>query len=200
MAKDVQEYKKKIIKAVENTIKKSEYLFKQKSTLYGNEYDIINDFCHILKNNINLEHKDKDGKSAYLLRREYATPFKCSMKGLNFEVKPEDSRYGRGKYGILLLNPEFVEKNDYLTIRNQDYRVFKKDVKNNMKNQPKPIVLYGLEFMFLRDPIRIKEKNYFNKTADDIIQAVLQDAEKLKAGKNIEGFIEKHKNAFLYKQ
>ena len=196
MGEDTESYKKQLVDEVESTIVKIEKLFKEKPSSFFNEYCIVDEFSRIFKNSADFEQKDMNGKPISLITREYATPFKCSMKKLNFEVKPEDSDYIRGKYDIVLLNPEFVEKNDYFTIRNQDYRIFKKNVKLNMKNQPKPIVLYGLEFMFLRDQIGIAEPNYFNKTADDIIRGVLQDADKLKAGKDIAGFMENTKMLF----
>lgn len=52
-----------------------------------------------------------------------------------------------------------------------------------------PIILYGLEFMYSRDPLEYSRGKNKEKGIDQFIAKVIQDADKLIASKNMEGFM-----------
>ncbi|MCD6220869.1 hypothetical protein J7K25_01760, partial [bacterium] len=148
--------------------------------LFFTESDIVCYFYSILCQNLgsNIYAKDKDGHNHSLIHREYPTPFRCDMSNGRFEIKDDEERtkkggkYQRGHYDMIILNPNFIYKYSYEVIKAQDYELYKSEVFSE-SNNVSPVILYGLEFMYRRDPLTEKQIKYF-------VRKVIQDADKLK--------------------
>jgi len=135
---------------------------------------------------------DKDGHERFLVHREYPTPFRCDMSGGRFEVKDDErtargGKYQRGHYDIVVLDPDFVGRHPYEVIRAQNYQLWKQEVVPEVGSYSPPI-LYGLEFMYRRDPLRYSRGRDRKKGIEAFLAKVVQDADKLLASKE-RGFI-----------
>jgi len=136
---------------------------------------------------------DKDGHEHFLVHREYPTPFRCDMSDGKFEVKDDDARterggkYRRGHYDIVVLDPDFVDRHRHEVIRAQIYQLYKDEVVSEVDSHGPPI-LYGLEFMYRRDPLRYCRGGEREKRIEAFLAKVAQDADKLLALKE-RGFI-----------
>jgi len=137
---------------------------------------------------------DKDGHEHFLVHREYPTPFRCDMSDGKFEVKDDDARterggkYRRGHYDIVVLDPDFVGRHRFEVIRAQNYQLFKDEVVSKVDSYAPPIV-YGLEFMYRRAPLRYSRGTDREMGIEIFKSRVEQDADKLLASRN-GGFID----------
>jgi hypothetical protein len=183
-----------IIDAVDKTIKELCDEFQSHPTLFYTENDIVCYSYSLLKNNIPTPpYHDKDGGEHLLIHGEYPTPFRCDMGGSKFEIKgdnettPGGGRYQRGHYDIVVLNPDFIHQHTYNEIKGQDYELYKTHVISTPWKDT--VILYGMEFMYSRDALEYSRGQNREKGIDQFISKVIQDADKLVASKNIEGFM-----------
>jgi hypothetical protein len=81
-----------------------------------------------------LEHQELttlDGYKTCIVHHEYPTPFRCDMKEYSFRRTSDYERtlrgglYKRGHYDLVILNPEFVEKNELDIVCGKDYEKVK---------------------------------------------------------------------------
>ena len=66
----------------------------------------------------------QNGIRVSLVHGEFPTPFRCSMTGRSFDLKPKDSHVNRGHFDIVVLNPQAVTECEFETVRSQYYRQF----------------------------------------------------------------------------
>lgn len=192
-----------IIQAVDESIDDICKDFKSNPTLFYTENDIACYFYSIFQEKVKyLTVSDKDNSQHFIIHREYPTPFRCDMKGNNFEVKSDIDRtlnggkYKRGHYDIVILNPDFIRQYPYDVIKGQNYELYKEKVLNSAS---KSTVLYGLEFMFSRDPIKLSKGSCEDKGIDQFIAKVIQDADKLNHSISYNNFMKYHKMVVFIK-
>jgi hypothetical protein len=85
-----------------------------------------------------------------LVRQEYPTPFKCQMGDLRFEVLDDRSRGKRGHYDLVVLNPWWLDKAPLQAIRNDDFALFREQVRDKAQPDDPPLCLAGIEIYLLR--------------------------------------------------
>lgn len=193
-----------IINSVDKSIDSLISIFPSHPTLFYTENDLVCSFFAILKQNLPFyEAPDKEGFWHSLIHSQYPTPFRCDMTKGKFKVMDDDARtekgtkYQRGHYDLVILNPDFIKQYTYEVINAQNYEKFKKEIRfESWKDNP--IVLYGIEFMFSRAPLKWSRGQNNEKGIENFISSILQDYNKLLAAKNIAGFAAKIKMlAFL---
>lgn len=189
----------KIIEAVDNSVEALCSEFRSHPTLFFTENDIVCYFYRILQQKLPIiKTSDKDGSEHFLIHREYPTPFRCDMSKNKFELKDDDARtkkgekYQRGHYDVVVLNPDFIRQHTYKVIKGQDYELYQEKVLSKIESYS-PVILYGLEFMYSRDPLKYSRGNVKEKGIEEFIAKVIQDADKLIASKNKGGFMERIK-------
>ena len=133
-----------------------------------------------------------------LIHGEYPTPFRCDMEKNKFEIKDDEARtknggkYQRGHYDIVVLNPDFISQHPYKVIKAQNYELYKEQVLSKIDRYC-PVILYGLEFMYSREPLKYSRGDDKEKGINEFVAKITQDAEKLIASKNIKGFMDQIK-------
>ena len=188
-----------IIETVEKSIDLLCCKFHSHPTLFFTENDIVCYFYSVLQQNIPISKAiDKDGYEHCLIHREYPTPFRCDMGKSKFELKDDDTRtekggkYQRGHYDIVVLNPQFIRQHSYEVIKAQNYELYKDQALSKIESY-NPVILYGIEFMFRRDPLKYSRGKNKEKGINEFIAKVTQDADKLLASKNMKGFMDRVK-------
>jgi hypothetical protein len=171
---------------VDSTIKELKDEFQQNGSLFYTENEIVCHFYSILQGKLDWKLvEDRAGRLHYLVHREYPTPFRCDMRGAHFKVKSDDDwvdrekkkgKFKRGHYDIVVLNPAFIQAADYQSAKAQNYE----RVKDDLKKASQPTILYGLEFMFNRDPFESQKTKLRGTSLENFPEKVLQDYEKLR--------------------
>jgi len=184
-----------IIEAVNKSIDTISGEFRSHPTRFFTENDIVCRFYGILLEELPVSKAiDKDGHEHFLVHREYPTPFRCDMSGGRFEVKDDDARtekggkFQRAHYDMVVLNPDFVDRHPHEVIRAQNYQLYKDEVVSEVDSHGPPI-LYGLEFMYRRDPLRYSRGTDREKGIEVFKSRVEQDADKLLASRH-RGFMD----------
>jgi len=169
-----------LINTVDESIKTLCREFQSRPSLFFTENDIVCFFYNILRQNLtNPFAKDRDGYEHLLIHGEYPTPFRCDMRGDKFEIKNDDeTKFKRGHYDIVVLNPDFIRAHSYPVIKGQNYEEFKNVALPHISDYS-PIVLYGIEFMFSRDPLKVSKGENQERGVQGFVAKVLQDAKKL---------------------
>jgi len=188
-----------IIDAIDYSISTLCKKFQNQPTLFYTENDIVCYIYSILQEKLHFkEINDQDKKKHFLVHREYPTPFRCDMGENKFEIKDDEARtknggkYQRGHYDIVVLNPDFIKQKTYEEIKAQDYELYKNGVIDQIEKY-KPIILYGIEFMYSRDPMKFSRGDKKEKGIDDFVAKIIQDADKLIASKEYNGLMDKIK-------
>jgi len=184
-----------IIKAVDKSIKVLCSEFRAHPTLFFTENDLVCYFYSILQQKLPIFNAyDKDGRKHFLIHMEYPTPFRCDMSKNKFKLKDDETRtekggkYQRGHYDLVVLNPDFINQHQYEIIKAQNYELYKAQALSKI-DRYKPIILYGIEFMFSRDPLKYSKGKNKQKGINGFVAKVTQDADKLLTSKNMEGFM-----------
>ncbi len=188
-----------IIDAVDRSINELCDQFQSYPTKFYTENDLVCFLYHLLRRNVEPpDVYDKDGCMHSLIHTEYPTPFRCDMGGNRFVVKDEADRteaggkYQRGHYDIVTLNPGFVRHHTYQEIKAQDYELYQRRVLSNL-SVDNPVILYGIEFMFSRDPLERFRGENKERGVDQFIPKVIQDADKLIESRKVKGFMDRVK-------
>lgn len=171
--------------------------FQRHPTHFFTENDIVCHFYHVLANQLGeFLVKDIDGFEHKIVHAEYPTPFRCDMGGTKFILKSENDRtprghkFERGHYDIVVLNPDFIRNHSFNVIKAQDLASYQNEVLEKMAG---PIVLFGIEFMYQRDPLKYSRGPDNIKTINEFIAKIIQDADKLLASKEYGGFMKQIK-------
>ena len=179
-----------IIEATNESIELLCNEFRSHPTLFFTENDIVCYFYRLLQEKLPvLKVKDKDDCGHFLIHTEYPTPFRCNMGNGTFKVVEDDIRtekggkYKRGHYDLIILNPDFIKHYSYEVLKAQNYELYKREVLSG-NNSYGPTILYGIEFMFSRDPLKFSRGKDKEKGIDEFVKKVIQDADKLLASKN----------------
>ena len=184
-----------IIDAVDNSIKILHDEFKSQPSLFFTEDDLVCYLYQTLQQKLPIVRTpDKDDHQHFLIHKEYPTPFRCDMAGTKFEIKNDEERtekggkYKRGYYDLIVLNPDFIRQYTYDEIKAQDYESYKEKVLSKIELDT-PVILYGLEFMFSRDPLKSSRGINKEKGINHFIAKINQDAKKLELSRNFKGFM-----------
>jgi hypothetical protein len=102
----------------------------------------------LLKNPAVAASEDSGGAS--LVRQEYPTPFKCQMGDLRFEVLEDNARAQRGSYDLVVLNPWWVDKASAKAVKNDDFVVFRKEIRDQAQPEDPPLCSVGIELHLVR--------------------------------------------------
>ena len=188
-----------IIEAVDKSIEMLCSEFQSDPTLFFTENDLVCYFyCFLWQKLPTSNVYDKDGYKHSLIHMEYPTPFRCDMSKNKFEIKNDEERtekggkYQRGHYDMVILNPDFIKDHSYEVIKAQNYELYKEQVLSNI-DRFKPVILYGLEFMYRREPLKYSKGEDEEKGINDFVAKVIQDADKLVYSQNKKGFMGKVK-------
>ena len=183
---------KKIAKAVESQLRSLKEMFRAEPTRFFTENDVVCTFHRILHEALDrlglATAADRDGLPQSLIHCEYPTPFRCDMKNGGFSAKNDTvrnrrgSRYRRGHYDVVVLSPRFVLEHTFGDLKAQNYERYKKNVLSCIAEE-KPTILYGVEFVYCRDPIKSE------KGAHRFVQEVRQDTDKLEESLSTTGFM-----------
>jgi len=73
-------------------------------------------------------------------------------------------------------------------IKAQNYKLYKAQALSKI-DRYKPVILYGIEFIFSRDPLKYSKGENKEKGVNGFVAKVTQDADKLITSKNMEGFM-----------
>jgi hypothetical protein len=195
---DESDQREEITGAVESAISALLDLFKNEPTLFFTENDLVCCFHRMLHEELTRLGRatatDKDHKPHNLIHCEYPTPFRCDMGSKRFEIKADDARtaggkkYRRGRFDVAVLNPSFIGKHPYASVKAQHYDVFRSAVLSELSVDV-PAVLYGVEFVFCRDEIKPSRGGDWEKAAKEFVAKVRQDTAKLTAGVATTGFM-----------
>ncbi|MFM2219583.1 MAG: hypothetical protein RL240_3901 [Planctomycetota bacterium] len=188
----------RIINAVDKSISDLAGLFEREPTRFFTENDLVCCLHHILCGYLDVlgvaTVNDKNNYPHSLVHCEFPTPFRCDMKIKVFEVKSDSDRtenggkYKRGHFDVVVLNPEFVERNSYTEIKCQNYADFRA---SSILSPDRPMILYGIELVFSREPIKQSRGKDKDAAVRAYVAEVAQDAAKLRASVAIPGFMQK---------
>lgn len=109
-------------------VRKLTETFQRHPDWFFTEHDIHSVLYNIVKEELQLDGispvKTHDKHQVTLVHHEYPTPFRCSMKGYDFEIK-HDKPYKRGHYDLVILNPVFVNNHEFDVVCAKDYQKFR---------------------------------------------------------------------------
>lgn len=152
-----------IVRAVDSSIEKLCADFHEHPSYYFTENDLVCKFNQLFTSETrDYKVKDHDEKYHRIIHMEYPTPFKCSMKGSDFQLKANDSRYRRGHFDIVILNQDIIRQLNFEEIRSQSYPMVMNKVLNKV-NRTSPMILYALEFIFHRGCLKKKGLEDFGR-------------------------------------
>ena len=102
--------------------------FHQHPDWFFTEHDIHSVLYNIAKEELQqngiMTEKTIDRHRVILVHHEYPTPFRCYMKGYNFELR-DYKPYKRGHYDLIILNSEFVKNYKLDVVCGKDYQKFR---------------------------------------------------------------------------
>jgi len=187
------------LEAVDRSIESVCQEFRSNSTQFFTENDIAcRLYSAILGRLPESTVNDLDLKSQSLIHMEYPTPFKCDMKGDNFVVADPDSRFHRGHYDLVVLDPRFVKSHSYVVTYGQSFRRCRETI-IPWSAANGPFIAYGIELMLRRRPLAEHKVLDRWNTWDNRMAKFWQDCEKLRAGKE-KGFIRKTKGILFIRE
>lgn len=130
------------------------------------EHDLVARFYHLASRRL--------GGCSRLLHCEYPTPFKCSMAGSTFSHEDDGSRFHRGHYDLVVLDPDFVCEHecDLDLLTGQDWKATREFLQTGRFRQV-AVMLYEL--------MLVHRKVNGDGTVSDIAEHVGQDWKKLLA-------------------
>ena len=181
---------------VDQALERMKHEFERESSYFFTENDLVCFFYRLLLSEMpDPVAKDADGRKHLIVHMEYPTPFRCDMREGDFELKKDDEvtdgkkPFKRGHYDIAVLNPNIISKLTYDEIKGQDYVLFKEKVLED-ESIAKPVILYGIEFAYRRDPISWRGVEKLSKEVFQDHQKLLESRIPTRKGFNHNGFIE----------
>ncbi len=108
---------------IHSTIRTIVNQFKRKQDNFFNEHDFHQYCYHIFygKKQFSKQYRTLDGKKTNIVHPEYPTLKRFRRK----PIGRVDDRGVRARYDMVVLNPEFIERNDFETVRDRDIRKVK---------------------------------------------------------------------------
>ena len=153
-----------------STIEQLIETFPKHLSCFFTERDIHSVLYNIAKQELQLNRvlteQTRDGHRVMLAHHEYPTPFRCYMKGGNFELR-DYKPYKRGHYDLVILNPEFVKSNKLDVVCGKDYQKFRSAMRE-VKVDP---LIWACEVIFFPG---------VKKLPKNAIKIIEQDALKVK--------------------
>jgi hypothetical protein len=123
--------------------------FMRDPSAFSKEAELCNSLSSILSKNPAFA-ADEGSDGASLVHQEYPTPFKCQVGDLRFEVLEDNARAQRGSYDLVVLNPWWVDKASPRALRNDDFKVFRKEIRDQAQPGDPPLCLIGIELHLVR--------------------------------------------------
>jgi hypothetical protein len=123
----------KIIEIVKSSIDDLCEEFKENSTFYFTEKDLVWKFYNIFSSKLgDYIVLDKNGNKHRIFHTEYSTPFRCDMDKSKCKIVSDSDRkikdngenggkFKRGRFDIVILNPLTIQQFSFEEIRSQDY-------------------------------------------------------------------------------
>lgn len=143
--------------------------FKENPFVFFREAELHSQLYNLLAGNL-LFHCKREGLLCSLVHQGYPTPVKCDMGNYGFEVKNDSSRFRRGHYDMVVLNPWWVVRGTPLNaLMGNNFPSFRKEIRDKAQKEYPPLCLIGIEIHLVRS-------ERFNKTDYKLIR---QDYRKL---------------------
>jgi len=124
-------------------------LFRQDPSAFSREAELHSRLSALLASDSSFTLETQTGPVP-LVHQEYPTPFKCQMGDLRFEVLDDNSRGKRGHYDVALLNPWWVDKAPLQAIRNDNFALFRKYIRDKAQPEDPALCLVGIEIYLIR--------------------------------------------------
>lgn len=145
------------------------------------EHDIHSVLYNITNEELQLsgvfEEKTSDEYQVSMVHHEYPTPFRCDMKGYNFEKK-DRAPYKRGHYDLVVFNPDFVRDNELRVVCGKDYQKLRSAMRK-VKVEP---LIWACEVIFF-PAVKKLPKNAFKIIKQDALK--VKETLRHKVGQNI---------------
>jgi len=136
-------------KAVTAAIGQLTEAFRQVPSAYTTAAELQGKLAALLANRP-LVGAEGTTRSDPLVLQEYPTPFKCQMGDLRFEVLEDGARAERGRYDLVILNPWWVGKVSPEAIKNDDFALFRQEIRDAAQPEDPPLCLVGVEIHVVR--------------------------------------------------
>lgn len=182
----------RVTEIVEICLQKIRDDFGEHTERYYTENDVVCNFYLQLRTEFS-EDCSKSIREAgpSVIHMEFPTPFRCNMKGGNFAMAKDDERtgggkkYKRGHFDVVVFNPASIARFNEQLLRSQNYESYQSEIAPRL-NEDDPLILYGIEFGYDREPLTMNGARRCNKKA-------IQDHDKLNEAMKIPGFMKKRR-------
>ena len=124
-------------------------LFRRDPTAFVRDAELCSRLSALLAGHSSFTVETPDGPLS-LTHQEYPTPFKCQMGDLRFEVLEDGARAERGRYDLVILNPWWVGKVSPEAIKNDDFVLFRQEIRDAAQPEDPPLCLVGIEIHLVR--------------------------------------------------
>jgi hypothetical protein len=135
--------------AVEMAIEELNTLFKGNPLLFFTEAELHSYLYGLLTANPMFSCQASWGACS-LVHQEYPTPFRCDMGNGRFAPASDESRFRRGHYDLVVLNPWWVDKTSCEALMGKDFRSFCAEVRDKAAPDDPPLCLVGIEMYLVR--------------------------------------------------
>jgi len=122
--------------------------FKAEPSVFSGEDALHTKLSTLLVDNLHSTAQTTT-RATSIVHRRYPTPFKCQMGDLRFEVLEDRSRGKRGHYDIAVLSPWWLDKASLKAIRNDNFALFRKYIRDKAEPQDPPLCLAGIEIYLI---------------------------------------------------
>lgn len=136
-------------KAVRHSIDQLNGLFKVNPSEFFREAELHSKLYGLLMGDPVFSHGAKGG-SRCLVHQEYATPFRCDMGDMRFEVLEDEARGRRGHYDLIVLNPWWLGRVPLDSLRSDDFAAFRQEIRDKAGKHDPPLCLVGIEMHLVR--------------------------------------------------
>ena len=136
-------------KAARRIIDNLARLFLRDPGAFDTEAELHNQLYRLLSEHQSFR-TDSTPSVPSLVLQEYPTPFKCQIGDLRFEVLEDGARAKRGHYDLVILNPWWVGKVSLEATNNDDFAVFRKEIRDATQPEDPPLCLVGIEIHLVR--------------------------------------------------
>ncbi len=134
--------------AVRKSISQLAGLFRQDPAAFSTEEELRSRLLALLASQPSFTLDTPDGPIP-LVHQEYPTPFKCQMGDLRFEVLDDKSRGQRGQHDLVVLNPWWVDRAPLKALANDDFGLFREQIRDNAQPDDPPLCLAGIEIYLI---------------------------------------------------